>query len=100
MLSFLGLVAKDSWLDLPNAAIGALYYTYLLILAPQLPPSLTKLATCLAFASTVFLAYQLTVVVFELCVLCWSSHVINTSLFYKLVIKSERVRVDYNKKRL
>jgi uncharacterized membrane protein len=36
----------------------------------------------MAFASTIFLAYQLTFVLFELCILCWSTHVINTYNFY------------------
>lgn len=83
MLSYFGLVPKGSVLDVPNALLGSLHYFYLLVLEPHSPPPLTSIAVAAAFWSTVFLAYQLTFVVFELCIVCWSTHVINTYVMYK-----------------
>jgi uncharacterized membrane protein len=82
MLSYFGIVPAHSVLDLPNAALGFIHYTYLLTLRPLMPKSITYFMILMAFASTVFLAYQLTFVLFELCILCWTTHVINTYNFY------------------
>jgi uncharacterized membrane protein len=82
MLSYFGIVPEHSPLDLPNAALGFIHYMYLLILRPYMPRNVTYFMIIMAFASTVFLAYQLTFVLFELCVLCWTTHVINTYNFY------------------
>lgn len=82
MLSYFGIVPEHSVLDLPNAALGFIHYTYLLTLRPYMPMSFTYFMIFMGFASTVFLAYQLTFVLFELCVLCWTTHVINTYNFY------------------
>jgi uncharacterized membrane protein len=84
MLSFFGLVPKGHVLDVPNAVIGSLYFIYQLLIGIHLPAlePLTKIAALLAFGSTIFLAYQLTFVVFELCILCWTTHVINASMLY------------------
>ena len=82
MLSYFGIVPEHSIFDVPNAALGLIHYMYLLTLRPFLPPSLTYFMIVMAFASTVFLAYQLTFVLFELCILCWTTHVINTYNFY------------------
>jgi uncharacterized membrane protein len=81
MLSYFGLIPEKHALDLPNAALGVLYYAALL--SGLLFEPILSLAVATAWASTVFLAYELTFVVPELCVLCWSTHVINTTLFYK-----------------
>jgi vitamin-K-epoxide reductase (warfarin-sensitive) len=82
MLSYFGLVPEHSLLDLPNAALGTIHYLYLLLLSQYMPKPLTQFMIVMAFASTIFLAYQLTFVLFELCILCWSTHVINTYNFY------------------
>jgi uncharacterized membrane protein len=84
LLSYFGLVPKEHFLDVPNAALGVVLYTYRLLLEKTFPP-LTKILTVSAFASTVFLAYQLTFVLNDLCLLCWSIHVINTTIMYKMV---------------
>jgi len=87
MLSYFGLVPNGHFLDVPNAVLGAVYYTYILIFAGSImPAALTKAVCCGAMASSIFLAYQLTFVIKELCVLCWSTHVINTILFYRLIL--------------
>ena len=82
MLSYFGIVPEHSVLDLPNAALGFIHYTFLLTLRPVMPMYITYFMIVMAFASTVFLAYQLTFVLFELCILCWTTHVINTYNFY------------------
>jgi vitamin-K-epoxide reductase (warfarin-sensitive) len=78
--------------DLPNAALGVLYYSYI-ILFLQMPIRqlgiIHKLMASAAMASSLFLAYQLTFVLRELCVLCWSTHVVNTILFYNIVLKEK-----------
>jgi len=85
LLSYLGIVPAGHFLDVPNALLGAVYYSYLLLLVGIMPPLVTDLIVTAAMSSTVLLAYQLTFVVKELCILCWSTHVINTLLLYKLV---------------
>ena len=96
MLSYFGVVPEGSVLDLPNAALGLAHYAYLLTVQAALlllmskkksrfaeaVRPLTHVAVTAALASTLFLAYQLTFVIFELCVLCWSTHVINAYTFY------------------
>jgi len=49
-----------------------------------MPKQLTIFASTMAMASSVFLAIKL-VVLGELCVLCWSTHVINSRLFWCVV---------------
>lgn len=85
MLSYFGIVPEGSALDVPNALLGVLHYTFMLLLADykSVPKALTSLMVTMAFASTIFLAYHLTFVVFELCLVCWSTHVINTFLFFQ-----------------
>jgi len=85
MLSYFGLVPEGSTLDVPNALLGSIYYFYMLTLSSYLPRELTYFAMMAAFGSSVFLAYQLTFVVKELCILCWSTHVINTTLAWILL---------------
>lgn len=84
MLSYLGLVPESSILDVPNAVLGSIYYSYMLLFSSTFPREITYFMTLVAFSSSVFLAYQLTFVVKELCVLCWATHVINTSLAWNL----------------
>ena len=82
-------------MDLPNAALGILYYSWILLFIDMpiaLLQRLHPVISSLAMASSVFLAYQLTFVLRELCVLCWTTHVINTLLFYKIVLTKQRSR--------
>jgi uncharacterized membrane protein len=76
---------EDNWLkDPPNAVFGCLYYSLLMVTSLTASLRLVgycrRLAASLAFGMTVYLAYTLTVID-ELCVLCWSTHVINALLF-------------------
>jgi hypothetical protein len=99
MASYFGLVPKDSALDLPNAAFGVVYYTYRLVLAQNAALATISMAlTTAAFVSTVWLAYQLTVILGDLCVLCWSIHVINTKLFLQMMTASSSSIPSHKKK--
>jgi vitamin-K-epoxide reductase (warfarin-sensitive) len=89
LLSYFGVVPHGHVLDIPNAALGVIYYTWHILLS-DVSQLLTSAMTILAFLSTVFLAYQLTFILHELCILCWSTHVINTWLMYKMVHSSNR----------
>ena len=84
MMSYFGLVPEKSTLDVPNAFLGALYYTYVIlyslgITSSIFPLGLTFFANVMAMASSVFLAYKL-LVLKKLCLLCWTTHVLNFSL--------------------
>jgi vitamin-K-epoxide reductase (warfarin-sensitive) len=112
VLSYFGLVPEHSLFDLPNAALGMIHYTYMLLVALPMGllsvkasastssqpntvlASLTSFMVASAMASTIFLAYQLTFVLFELCVLCWTTHVINSFVFYRHFFAVDRAKVS------
>ena len=81
MLSYFVIVPNDHLLDVPNAALGLTFYLVWLTIMPKLPKVLTFVMASLAMASSVFLAIQL-LILKELCVLCWSTHVINSRLWW------------------
>lgn len=85
MLTYFGLVPKGSLLDVPNAALGWIYYTLWMVAVPKLAsstsPKLVLLLASMAMASSVWLAVQL-LLLQELCLLCWSTHVINARLWW------------------
>jgi uncharacterized membrane protein len=82
MLSYFGIVPDGHILDIPNAGLGVLYYSFWLLVMPMLPKQLNFLASSAAMASSVFLACRL-VILKELCILCWSTHVINARLWWR-----------------
>ena len=84
MLTYFGIVPEGTILDVPNAALGWLFYTVWLLLIPKLnniSKALPLLAASMAMASSVWLAIQLLILT-ELCLLCWSTHVINSRLWW------------------
>ena len=85
LLSYFGLVSQDSLLNVPNAALGFVYYFYQLVLRDYFPYPVTAFASLAAMASSVFLAYHLTLLQ-ELCILCWTTHVLNTLLLYDTLV--------------
>jgi uncharacterized membrane protein len=87
MLSYFGIIPEGHLLDVPNAVLGCIYYFYILFLATLFPLEFMQFMAVAAFSSSVFLAYQLTFVVMELCLLCWSTHVINSLLAWNVFIK-------------
>lgn len=102
MLSYFGLIPLGHALDVPNAVLGALYYAWLLLIPHLIPKEeggtgrvllimITRAMAVLAFAVTVVLAYCLTFVVYDLCLLCWTTHVINATLVYRLVWRGDQI---------
>jgi uncharacterized membrane protein len=105
LLSHFRLVPKGSVLDVPNALLGTIYYVLLLVIPPSVytlsSEAVVKISvflrvvTTLAFASTVYLLYALTFVVYDLCLLCMTSHVINGTLMYRLVWRGDNLFPSY-----
>jgi len=84
LLSYFGIVPENSPLDLPNAALGMAHYLVLLLIKDTAAlQTVVQGLVAVSFATTVFLAYTLTFIVPELCILCWSTHVINTYVLYR-----------------
>jgi hypothetical protein len=82
MLTYFGIVPQGSILDVPNAVLGWIYYTLWVGVIPKVPSSkLIFVVASLAMASSVWLAVQL-LILHELCLLCWSTHVINARLWW------------------
>lgn len=87
LLSYFNIVAKDSSFDIPNGFLGLAYYCVCIIRATLLPKTnelwdkAQLLASLFSLASSIFLAIRLTQLR-ELCIVCWTTHVINASLFF------------------
>jgi hypothetical protein len=82
MLTYFGIVPQGSILDVPNALLGWIYYTLWVVMIAKVPKSkLIFVQASLAMASSVWLAVQL-LLLHELCLLCWSTHVINARLWW------------------
>jgi uncharacterized membrane protein len=84
MMSYFGIVPKDSAMDVPNAALGLLYYTFIFcseqfLTRTDLIKYLTFALNCAAMSSSIFLAVKL-IQLGELCVLCWTTHLLNSLL--------------------
>jgi uncharacterized membrane protein len=80
-------------MDIPNGVLGMIYYTYVLIKctmpsSPSSPiavlfyPQLNLTISSLAMASSLFLGRKL-YLLREICVVCLTTHAINTTLFYR-----------------
>ena len=94
LLSYFGLVDHGSILDLPNAALGMAYYIFLLVGAKAVPSNIVLLASVVAMTFSVYLAYSLTVLS-ELCILCWSTHVINGILLWN-TLRQPKIHLKKN----
>lgn len=85
ILSKWGLVPKGSMLDLPNAALGSVYY--LIALSYPMFSHVVMGRVFMLGASTfsllfsLYLAYVLRFILHDLCVVCVTSYVINTFIF-------------------
>lgn len=93
MLSFFGLVPEGHFLDIPNGFLGMLFYTYTLIrclhkyprgMSPLFTATLNLVISSLAIASSVFLGRKL-YQIREFCVVCVSTHIINTTLWIRAI---------------
>jgi uncharacterized membrane protein len=92
MLTYFGIVPEGSFLDVPNAALGLTYYSVIFLAESHLPKTdLIKLLTvCVnsaAMTSSAFLATKL-IQLGELCLLCWTTHLLNLLLlvYYSRVL--------------
>lgn len=86
IFSKLGIVPKDSILDLPNAFYGLLFYLFYLIFYLFIRHSpigrITLLSmTVFSLAFSAYLAYILAEILHEMCVVCASTYVCNFLLF-------------------
>jgi uncharacterized membrane protein len=92
MLSFFGIVPKGHRLDVPNGILGMLFYTFVFLRHTTsvsqssflFKSQANLLISSLAFASSLFLARKLYIIQ-EICVVCLSTHVINTTLFIRSI---------------
>jgi len=82
LLSYFGIVQAGSMLDQPNAVLGALYYGTILLTLRKNYPMLKFTMSCMAMSSSIYLAIVLTTLK-ELCILCWTTHILNTLLLAK-----------------
>jgi hypothetical protein len=96
LLSHFGLVKQESLLDVPNAALGILYYNFILLAGGIAPAELILFASCMAMLSSIYLAYTLTALR-ELCLLCWSTHVINSILLWNGVRRVKQSNLSSKK---
>lgn len=98
-MSYFGVVPKDSALDVPNAALGLMYYTFIFLLEQFLLVTKTRtglilygtfVLNCAAMSSSIFLAVKL-IHLGELCILCWTTHLLNSLLlihYFRLILNN------------
>ena len=95
MLSFFKIVPEGHPLDIPNGALGILFYTYTILRYMMMDNkknhqpfiftfTLNLIISTLAIASSLFLARKL-YMIRELCVVCVTTHIINTTLWIRAV---------------
>jgi len=96
MLSFFGLVPKESALDIPNGILGMLFYIYVFIRCNLrkskvilLDRRVNAVICSMALASSIFLARKLYIIK-EICVVCLTTHVINTTVFYRAISEATK----------
>jgi uncharacterized membrane protein len=101
MLSFFGLVPKDSALDIPNGILGMLFYIYVFLRCSLfrssklflVDRSVNATICTLALASSIFLARKLYVIK-EICVVCLTTHIVNTIMFYRAMLEMTKKQKD------
>ena len=103
MLSYFAIVPEGSALDVPNAALGITYYSIIFLSESFLTKTdlikvMTVCLNCGAMASSIFLATKL-LALGELCILCWTTHLLNTLLlvyYSRLLMKknAEKAKED------
>jgi vitamin-K-epoxide reductase (warfarin-sensitive) len=87
MLSLFGIVPHGHPLDLPNAALGLLFYIctiilpYVKFLTKEVKATIMLLASTLSCAVCVYLACILAFVLKDFCIVCASTYVVNALVF-------------------
>ena len=80
ILSMSGLVSAGSKLDIPNAALGLVFY-FLSLAHGVFPPVLVLAAATVALAFSAYLAYVLAYVLKDFCLVCVASYILNVVIF-------------------
>jgi uncharacterized membrane protein len=99
MLSYFGIVPEGSALDVPNAALGLSYYSIIFLsesffAKTDFIKATTVCVNCAAMSSSIFLATKL-IQLGELCILCWTTHLLNALLlvyYSRLLMKKDAGR--------
>ena len=88
LLSYFNVVPNGHMLDVPNAFLGLLYYSAIFTIEsfiyhlPSIVESMRYITfafNSLAMSSSIYLAWKL-IMLQELCILCWTTHLLNTLL--------------------
>ena len=66
----------------PNAAYGAVFYTLIMVLDAMKLYKYIVYLSGLSFISTVYLAYILAFILHDMCVVCVSTYILNTAMFF------------------
>ena len=89
IFSYLGLIAKDSFLDFPNAFFGSIFYLLIALIYYVSKMSRTTfvlnillLLAVTSIALSAFLSYILAFLLQDVCVICYSTYVCNILIFY------------------
>ena len=81
---------RASLTGVPNSALGLIFYLVLLAMTPFLGISviwtIALVATVLAAAMSIYLAYSLLFVTRMPCANCWTGHVVNWLILLVLVV--------------
>ena len=105
IISIFSQVPKGSVFDIPNGILGMLFYTYVLLRCSNIMKSsslflldrrINAVICSLALASSIFLARKLYMIK-EICIVCLSTHVINTTIFLRAmreVLKKKKDKVS------
>ncbi|CAK1580201.1 unnamed protein product [Parnassius mnemosyne] len=78
-----GFAWEDSSLEIPNCVYGTLFYCIMIFLSTFEHPVIVRIQFLLslaAIASSVYLAYLLLFVLFDFCIVCVSTYLINGML--------------------
>lgn len=86
IFSFLGIVPKQSFLDLPNAAYGVCFYVLMALLRVFVKRNvaiidLILLLAVVSMSLSAYLSYILTFRLEDICVVCYSTYLCNLMLF-------------------
>ena len=96
MMSFFGLVPEGHVLDVPNGVLGVVFYVYTFVrhflgaktrrATVLFDGSVNMIIASLAMASSIFLGRKLWIIK-ELCVVCLSTHVINSTIWTRSLME-------------
>lgn len=90
IFAYLGIVPKNSLLDLPNAIYGIVFYLLVLIISRFMNKWIVLLDVLLFISSfsmvlSAYLAYTLVVHMSTICVVCLTTHICNFIIFFSCI---------------